>query len=225
LIRQHIQSKNYKIVYDHCDRSGTTWLELRKPGELDSIRGAQTVAGVFRSPKYIEEEIRLAAEAKRIKQEELLREQASIEQERLDEQKRAKSGLYLYSKLNLAQLIKLARLLSVDISEAKTKREFNIKKVRRTISAYLESVNFPEDNLWQIIDTQVIDKTPQELYNRLNLDQLIKLARTLNVDISEDVTNYNLDLSKVRRTISTYIESKNYSEDYLRQLFKIKENP
>ena len=225
LIRQHIQSIGYKIVYDHCNQGSASWLELQKPGELDSIRGAQAVAGVFRSLKYIEEQIRLAAEAKRIKEEELLKEQARIEQKRLEEQERAKTGIYLYNKLDLDQLIKLSRILRVDISEAKTKREFNVKKVRRTISAYLESVNFSDDSLWRIIDAHIIDKTSQELYNKLNLDQLIKLAKILNVDISEDVTNYNLDFDKVRRTISTYIESTHYSEEYLRQLFKIKENP
>jgi len=72
---------------------------------------------------------------------------------------------------------------------------------------------------------EVVDKTAQELYNELNLDQLIKLARILNVDISEDVTKYNLDFEKVRRTISAYLQSANYSEKYLRRLFKLKENP
>ena len=225
LIRQHIQSLNYQIVHEHYAQSGLTWVELRKSGELDSIRGGQVLAGVFRLPECIEEDKRRAAEAKRIQEEELLKEQARIEQQRLDEQERAKSGMHLYNKLDLAQLIKFAGLLGVDISEAKTKREFNIKKVRRTISEYLDSVKYSEDALWQILDTKVIDKTSQELYNKLNLDQLIKLARMLGVDISEDTTNYNLDFDKVRRTISTYLDSANYSEEILRRLFKIKENP
>ena len=212
-------------MHEHYAQSGLTWVELRKSGELDSIRGGQVLAGVFRLPECIEEDKRRAAEAKRIQEEELLKEQARIEQQRLDEQERAKSGMHLYNKLDLAQLIKFAGLLGVDISEAKTKREFNIKKVRRTISEYLDSVKYSEDALWQILDTKVIDKTSQELYNKLNLDQLIKLARMLGVDISEDTTNYNLDFDKVRRTISTYLDSANYSEEILRRLFKIKENP
>ncbi len=53
---------------------------------------------------------------------------------------------------------------------------------------------------------------------------LIELARVLNVDISEDKTKREFNIKKVRRTISAYVESKNYSEDHLRQLFKSKEN-
>jgi len=49
-------------------------------------------------------------------------------------------------------LIELAGVLNVDISEAKTKREFNIKKVRRTISAYLESANYSEEYLRQLFN-------------------------------------------------------------------------
>ena len=53
----------------------------------------------------------------------------------------------LYNSLDLAQLIKLARILSVDISNATTKRMYNIKKVRRTIEAFLEQENFSEHQL------------------------------------------------------------------------------
>ena len=53
----------------------------------------------------------------------------------------------LYNELDLTMLIELAEILNVDISEDKTKREFNIKKVRRTISAYLELENYAEDHL------------------------------------------------------------------------------
>jgi len=52
----------------------------------------------------------------------------------------------------LTMLIELAGVLNVDISEAKTKREFNIKKVRRTISAYLDSKNYSEEYLRQLFN-------------------------------------------------------------------------
>jgi len=53
----------------------------------------------------------------------------------------------LYNELDLAMLIELAGILNVDISADKTKHEFNIKKVRRTISAYLDSLNHSEEYL------------------------------------------------------------------------------
>ena len=126
LIRAHAQEQGYEIVSTYSDNANTSWMELRRPGVLDSIRGGQALASIQR-------------------------------------------------KVNL----------------------------------------MPE----------VVDKTAQELYNELNLDQLIKLARILNVDISEDVTKYNLDFEKVRRTISAHLQSANHSEKHLRRLFKLKENP
>jgi hypothetical protein len=58
----------------------------------------------------------------------------------------------LYNELDLEMLIELSEILNVDISADKTKREFNIKKVRRTISAYLELANYPEDYLRQLFN-------------------------------------------------------------------------
>jgi SAM-dependent methyltransferase len=116
LILQHARNTGYEIVHIHSDLSGTTWIEIKKPGVLDSIRGAQALASVFRkgseTPKVID-----------------------------------KSLTALYNELDLDMLVELARVLNVDISEDKTKREFNIKKVRRTISTYLESQKYSEEYL------------------------------------------------------------------------------
>jgi hypothetical protein len=116
LVREHARKLGYEITYEHHDDAGTTWVELRKPGMLDSIRGAQTLAGIFRK--------------------------VNLEPEVID-----KSIQDLYNELDLTMLIELAGVLNVDISEAKTKSEFNIKKVRRTISAYLDSKNYSEEYL------------------------------------------------------------------------------
>jgi hypothetical protein len=116
LILQHARDIGYEIVYAHSVLSGTTWVEIRKPGVLDSIRGAQALASIFKkapeTPKVID-----------------------------------KSLIDLYNELDLTMLIELARVLNVDISQDKTKHEFNIKKVRRTISAYLESQKYSEEYL------------------------------------------------------------------------------
>jgi hypothetical protein len=116
LILQHARNVGYEVVHVHSDLSGTTWVEIKKPGVLDSIRGAQALAGVFRK----------APEAPEV----------------ID-----KSLIDLYNELDLDMLIELAQVLNVDISQDKTKREFNIKKVRRTISAYLESQKYSEEYL------------------------------------------------------------------------------
>jgi len=121
LIRAHVEKLGFEITYDHNDHTTTAWLELRKPGMLDSIRGAQTLAGVF--------------------------QKVSSTPEVVDN-----STQDLYNELDLTMLIELAEILNVDISEAKTKREFNIKKIRRTISAYLESANYSEEYLRQLFN-------------------------------------------------------------------------
>ena len=116
LILQHARNVGYEVVHVHSDLSGTTWVEIKKPGVLDSIRGAQALASVFRkapeTPKVVD-----------------------------------KSLTDLYNELDLDMLIELARVLKVDISQDKTKHDFNIKKVRRTISAYLESQKYSEEYL------------------------------------------------------------------------------
>jgi hypothetical protein len=52
-----------------------------------------------------------------------------------------------YNRLDLGELIDLAWMLSVDISNDKNKGMFNIKKVRRTVRQYLEEHNWPEKQL------------------------------------------------------------------------------
>ena len=121
LILQHVRSVGYEIVYVHHDLSGTTWIEIKKPGILGSIRGAQALAGVFRKVEPVPEIV-----DKPVKE--------------------------LYNELDLDMLIDLAQVLNVDISEAKTKHEFNIKKVRRAISAYIEAAGFSDDHLRKLFN-------------------------------------------------------------------------
>jgi hypothetical protein len=116
LILQHAQNIGYEIVHVHSHLSGTTWVEIKKPGVLDSIRGAQALASAFRKANPVPEVI-------------------------------DKSLTDLYNELDLDMLIELALVLNVDISQDKTKHDFNIKKVRKTISAYLESQKYSEEYL------------------------------------------------------------------------------
>jgi SAM-dependent methyltransferase len=113
LLRTHIADLGYEITYDHRVQSDTMWLEIKKPGTLDSLRGGQALAGILRKP--------------------------------VD-----KSLKELYNAMKLDQLVELADFLKVDISEAKTKREFNIKKVRRTLEAHFETENYPEETLREL---------------------------------------------------------------------------
>jgi SAM-dependent methyltransferase len=46
LVRQLATSMGYEIVYSWNDPGPTTWLELKKPGELTSLKGGQTLAKI-----------------------------------------------------------------------------------------------------------------------------------------------------------------------------------
>jgi SAM-dependent methyltransferase len=46
LVRELAVSMGYEIVYSWNDPGPTTWLELRKPGELTSLKGGQTLAKI-----------------------------------------------------------------------------------------------------------------------------------------------------------------------------------
>ena len=129
LIYEYAIELGYEIVYKHLIDAASTWVELKKPGQLTSIRGGQSLAGIFRKPEPVPEPIIV---------EEIIPEVVDIPVKQL------------YNSLDLDQLISLAGMLAVDISNDTTKRMYNIKKVRRTIEAYLEQQNFSEDQLRQL---------------------------------------------------------------------------
>jgi len=134
LIYEHAEQVGYEIVHKEIIDSASTWVELTKPGKLTSIRGGQCLAEIFnKSLPVLPESVPVLPESVPVK--EIPPEVVDIPVKQL------------YNSLDLAQLIKLARILSVDISNATTKRMYNIKKVRRTIEAFLEQENFSEHQL------------------------------------------------------------------------------
>jgi hypothetical protein len=127
LIYEHAVKVGYEIVRKEIIDNASTWVELKKPGQLTSIRGGQCLAGIYRKS------VPVLPDPVTIK--EIPPEVVDIPIKQL------------YNSLDLDQLIKLAEMLGVDISNATTKRMYNIKKVRRTIEAFLEQQNFSEDQL------------------------------------------------------------------------------
>lgn len=47
LVQELIQTVGYEIVYTWSDDGPTTWIEIRKPGQLDSLKGGQTLAKIL----------------------------------------------------------------------------------------------------------------------------------------------------------------------------------
>jgi SAM-dependent methyltransferase len=127
LIYEYAEQVGYEIVHQETIDAASTWVELKKPGQLSSIRAGQTLAGVFRKPMPVLFDPALV--------EEILSKEVDIPIKQL------------YNSLNLDQWINLAIILGVDIANDTTKRMYNIKKVRRTMEAYLERHNFSEKQL------------------------------------------------------------------------------
>ena len=47
LVRELAQSLGYEILFSWTDQGPTTWLELRRPGEFESLRGGQALAKII----------------------------------------------------------------------------------------------------------------------------------------------------------------------------------
>jgi hypothetical protein len=50
LVRELAQSLGYEIAFSWTDQGPSTWLELRKPGELSTLRGGQALAKIIPKP-------------------------------------------------------------------------------------------------------------------------------------------------------------------------------
>jgi len=50
LVQQLVDTVGYEIVYSWNDDGPTTWMEIRRPGELDSLRGGQAMAKILPKP-------------------------------------------------------------------------------------------------------------------------------------------------------------------------------
>jgi SAM-dependent methyltransferase len=46
LVRLHAESQGFEVVFEHRGQGDVAWIELRKPGEIESIRGGQSLAKI-----------------------------------------------------------------------------------------------------------------------------------------------------------------------------------
>jgi SAM-dependent methyltransferase len=47
LVRELVTTVGYEVVYSWNDDGPTTWIEVRKPGQLDSLKGGQALAKIL----------------------------------------------------------------------------------------------------------------------------------------------------------------------------------
>jgi SAM-dependent methyltransferase len=131
LVREHAHILGYEIIYEHNNNGSTSWIELKKPGVLASIRGGQALAGIFRK-EDIDAAPPIIIDA--------------TPPESVD-----RSTKDIYNELELMALIEIAAILPVDLKDATTKGQLNIKKVRRAISAKIEAMGLSDEKLRRLI--------------------------------------------------------------------------
>jgi len=118
----------FAIELDFNDEAGTNWLELRKPGNFETIRGGQNVAainpreGVWKEP-IVE----------------------TIPPTKVDLPTNP-----VYNQVDM--LLDISRMLEIDVTNATAKGAYSVKKLRRLISARLNSQNFPEEKIQRLLN-------------------------------------------------------------------------
>lgn len=130
LLQEHAEILGYTITYEH-NNSSTSWIELKKPGTLHSIRGGQALAGIL-TKQGVDTAPPPAVD--------------TAPTESVD-----RSTKDIYNELELATLVEIAAILPADLKDATTKGQLNIKKVRRAISAKIDAMGLSDEKLRRLI--------------------------------------------------------------------------
>lgn len=128
LIKEHALSVGFAIDFEFNDEAGTSWLELRKPGVFATIRGGQNVAAI--TPR------------------EDLQKQSIVET--ISPTKVDIPTNPLYNQVDM--LLDISRMLDIDVTDATAKGAYSVKKLRRLISARLNSPHFPEEKIQRLLN-------------------------------------------------------------------------
>jgi SAM-dependent methyltransferase len=128
LIKEHALSVGFAVDFEFNDEAGTSWLELRKPGMFATIRGGQNVAAI--TPR---EDVRKESIVE------------TIPPTKVDIPTNP-----LYNQVDM--LLDISRMLEIDVTDATAKGAYSVKKLRRLISARLNSPHFPEEKIQRLLN-------------------------------------------------------------------------
>lgn len=128
LIKEHALSVGFAVDFEFNDEAGTSWLELRKPGVFTTIRGGQNVAAI--TPR------------------EDVRKESIVET--IPPTKVDIPANPLYNQVDM--LLDISRMLDIDVTDATAKGAYSVKKLRRLISARLNSPHFPEEKIQRLLN-------------------------------------------------------------------------
>ena len=128
LIKEHALALGFAIELDFNDEAGTYWLELRKPGTFETIRGGQNVATINPREDVWREPI----------VETILPTKVDL------------PSNPVYNQVDM--LLDISRMLDIDVTDATAKGAYSVKKLRRLISARLHSQDFPEEKIQRLLN-------------------------------------------------------------------------
>jgi len=128
LIKEHALALGFTIELDFNDEAGISWLELRKPGTFETIRGGQNVAS-----------INTREDLKKVPIVE------TIQPAKVDIPANP-----VYNQVDM--LLDISRMLEIDVTDATAKGAYSVKKLRRLISARLNSQSFPEEKIQRLLN-------------------------------------------------------------------------
>lgn len=119
LVRQHAEAVGYIITHSHYDESGTSWLELTKPGHKHSNRGGQALASIWSRNRPV------------VSADNALRTVSPDIVDAVPEK--------VYNEVDM--LLDMAKILSIDVSQATVNGKIHIKRLRRYVSDRINTIS------------------------------------------------------------------------------------
>lgn len=132
IIKNIALSIGYTVEYEYSDTMSLSWVELKKPGTITSIRAGQTLAAI-KKRTYVPD----TNEIEEIYQPTTLAERIDF------------SNKDIYNEQTL--LIEIANMLGLDLNMSLSKGQPHPKKLRKMISAYFRSDDFPVEKINRLL--------------------------------------------------------------------------
>lgn len=122
----------YEIEYNFSDSRGLSWIELRRPGQLSSIRAGQTLAAIKQNQEWVNpNHVEMANHQPNVA--------VPVDFDHRD----------VYTELTL--LIEIATMLGLDLNMSLSKGQPHPKKLRKMISAHFRSESFPVEKITRLL--------------------------------------------------------------------------
>ena len=135
LVKAAAEKIGYEIAFEFSDAGATSWLELRKPGTLSSIRSGQTLAVIKNLTHVVpvHEPENRPPEAYR---------GPPIDIDPHDD--------HMYNEVNI--LLDICKMLGVDSANTVSKGQLSVKKMRKAIMEHLKSERFPSEKIARLLE-------------------------------------------------------------------------